>query len=160
MNIAEILKNVPSGTKLYSPLYGDVKLAHIDNGEDYPICIWFMQNDGTECLALLTAEGYANISCTKNARCMLYPSKFDHNWIRFAEEMKKLKESTFKPFDKVLVKFGDLKGNVWFADFFSHYSNDKDYPYVCVGGKYKYCIPYNEETAKLIGTNGKREEDE
>lgn len=160
MNIAEILKNVPVGTELYSPMYGDVKLAHVDDDEGYPIGIWFIQDDGTECLFTFTAEGFANISCTKNARCMLYPSKFDHNWIRFAEKAKKLKESAFKPFDKVLAKFDNLKGFLWCADFFSHYSNDKDYPYVCTGGKYKYCIPYNEETAKLIGTNGIREEDE
>lgn len=56
---------------------------------------------------------------------------------------------TPKPFDKVLVKDGGVE-DVWSADFFSHFSEDGDI--LCVGGAYSYCIPYNEETAHLIGT--------
>lgn len=61
------------------------------------------------------------------------------------------KKCEFKPFDKVLVKFG---GKTWAADFFSHYDGDnKKYPYVCVGyGGVPNCIPYNDQTAHLLGT--------
>ncbi len=31
MNIAEILKNAPKGTKLYSPLFGEVKLESVSD---------------------------------------------------------------------------------------------------------------------------------
>ena len=31
MNIAEILKDCPKGTKLYSPVYGEVSYLYIDN---------------------------------------------------------------------------------------------------------------------------------
>lgn len=31
MNIAEILKNAPKGTKLYSPLFGEVKLQSVSD---------------------------------------------------------------------------------------------------------------------------------
>ncbi len=56
--------------------------------------------------------------------------------------------STFKPFDKVVVRD---KGKVWEAGIYSHYNGGKS-PYVC--GRYWYdeCLPYNEKTAKLIGT--------
>jgi hypothetical protein len=54
----------------------------------------------------------------------------------------------FKPFDKVVVR--DTEYSTWCADLFSHI--DEDYRYACVGATWSFCIPYNEETAKLIGT--------
>lgn len=53
-----------------------------------------------------------------------------------------------KPFDRVLVR--DCNNEVWRANLFSNYTSDGSYGCVC--GAYKQCIPYNEETAKLIGT--------
>lgn len=53
-----------------------------------------------------------------------------------------------KPFDKVVVR--DTEYSTWCADFFSHIN--VDYRYACVGATWNFCIPYNEETAKLIGT--------
>lgn len=59
-------------------------------------------------------------------------------------------ECPFKPFDKVLARDDDK--HIWRANYFSHYSNDYDYPYCCINGFYRYCIPYNEHTAHLLGT--------
>ncbi len=56
----------------------------------------------------------------------------------------------FKPFDKVLARDDDK--HIWRANYFSHYSNDYEYPYCCINGFYRYCIPYNEHTAHLPGT--------
>lgn len=58
------------------------------------------------------------------------------------------KKCEFKPFDKVVVR--DTEYSTWCADLFSHI--DEDYRYACVGATWSFCIPYNEETAKLIGT--------
>ena len=54
----------------------------------------------------------------------------------------------FKPFDRVLVR--DLDFNIWYNDIFSF--RDKDGRYICIGNKWDECIPYNEETAHLLGT--------
>ena len=59
----------------------------------------------------------------------------------------------FKPFDKVLVRD---EGGEWCCDFFSHKSGDM---YVCVGEEWEQCLPYNEDTAKLIGTTNEYTED-
>ena len=56
----------------------------------------------------------------------------------------------FKPFDKVLVR--DTNESIWKVGIFSHY-DEKSNTYVCVGSYYTQCIPYNEETAHLIGTD-------
>lgn len=57
----------------------------------------------------------------------------------------------FKSFDKVLVR--DCEEHEWYANSFSHYrGKDKDFPYACFGNNFRYCIPYNEHTAHLLGT--------
>lgn len=56
----------------------------------------------------------------------------------------------FKPFDKVMVR--DAEEREWYANYFSHYRGNKDFPYACSGDAFRYCIPYNEHTAHLLGT--------
>lgn len=55
----------------------------------------------------------------------------------------------FKPYDKVVVR--DREDLVWFADLFSHIDKENN-RFACVGNFWNVCLPYNEETAKLIGT--------
>ena len=53
-----------------------------------------------------------------------------------------------KPFDKVVVRCS--KADKWSIDFFSYKVSNG---YICTGDAwFGYCLPYNEETAKLIGT--------
>ena len=54
---------------------------------------------------------------------------------------------SFKPFDKVLVRNSD--DEKWSCDFFSYMENGKA---VCTGTYWLQCLPYNEDTAKLVGT--------
>lgn len=60
------------------------------------------------------------------------------------------KKCEFKPFDKVLGR--NEKDDVWEAELFSHYKEESQYPFRCIGFSRKYCIPYNKETAHLLGT--------
>lgn len=54
----------------------------------------------------------------------------------------------FKPFDKVVVRCG--KTDKWSIDFFSYKVSNG---YICTGDAwFGYCLPYNEETAHLLGT--------
>lgn len=78
-------------------------------------------------------------------KCVLKPTK---------NELIKEKPSTInelKPFDKVLVR--NDKKNKWVVEFFSYYKSD-DKAFICGGGSWwHYCIPFNNETANLVGTN-------
>ena len=57
---------------------------------------------------------------------------------------------TPKPFDRVITRVSD--NAVWTANIFSHIDRHGKYVTIgCISG-YHHCIPYNEETAKLIGT--------
>lgn len=60
------------------------------------------------------------------------------------------KKCEFKPFDKVICR--DSDADTWKANFFSHYDERAYFPFFCNNCGYKYCLPYNEKTAKLIGT--------
>lgn len=60
------------------------------------------------------------------------------------------KKCEFKPFDKVICR--DSDADIWEANFFSHYDAKAYFPFFCNNCGYKYCLPYNEKTAKLIGT--------
>lgn len=66
------------------------------------------------------------------------------------EPSKHMKQNQFefKPFDKVLVR--DLNQGQWRASVYSHLNDGKGH--VCVAGIWTYCIPYNENTAYLLGT--------
>lgn len=57
---------------------------------------------------------------------------------------------SFKPFNKVVVR--STSNRPWTVDLFSYYYKELNNPYVCVSGMKCDCLPYNEETAKLIGT--------
>lgn len=63
----------------------------------------------------------------------------------------KPKKYKFTPFEKVLVR--DYSDCRWECGFFSHINEeDSIYPFVCTGNNCAQCIPYNNETAHLVGT--------
>lgn len=71
-------------------------------------------------------------------------------------KLNDMKKHQFKPFDKVLVR--DSNSGLWRVNFYSHRDNIGNH--VCISGVWTYCIPYNEQTAHLVGTNKPYEEPE
>ena len=70
-------------------------------------------------------------------------------WGAEKKEIVDLKKKVeLKPFDKVVVRCS--KADRWSIDFFGYKAPNG---YICTGDAwFGYCLPYNEETAKLIGT--------
>ena len=62
----------------------------------------------------------------------------------------KIKWITPKPFDRVITR--NAYDDIWTANIFSHMNSCGEYVTIGCAGGYHYCIPYNEETAHLIGT--------
>lgn len=60
-----------------------------------------------------------------------------------------MKKYQFKPFDQVLVR--DLDIDRWCAMHYSHF-DEKIKKHYCGNYYWMQCIPYNEETAHLLGT--------
>ena len=152
LNLCEILKDCPTGTKFWSPVWGDVTFVQINDVGVFPI--------------VLSAKSFSNSNISlrsngkmydiKEAECLLYPSKYQRDWpkfVRFWDEpdVSKFDVETFHPFDKVLAR--DYLNDNWMADFFEKIEeNDIYYNVTCVTCKWVQCIPYNEDTKHLLGT--------
>ena len=145
LNLVEILKDCTKGTKFYSPIVGEVEFQFIDVSE-YPIVVRYGNH-----MVSFTEEGLL-YSDGVGGECMLFPSREQRDWSKFNPKKPKFDPKTLQPFDKVLVKY--LKDDYWSCDLFSNITKDgKIYPYLCVSGVYKYCIPYNDDTKHLVTTN-------
>lgn len=145
LNLVEILKDCPKGTKLYSTIYGDVEYVGIDEESEYPIT-FITSKESTN---VVTSDGrHFGIF---DGECVLFPSKAQRDWSKFKPNKERFDPKTLKPFDKVLVR--DDCESEWQCDLFSHINYELEvFPYKCTGCSYRYCIPYNEETKHLIGT--------
>lgn len=147
MDLTKILKDCPNGTKLYSLVHGEVEFEGLKDEAPYPIRVSF--GDGREECGF-TKEGLQYADCA--GECVLFPSKDQRDWSKSAINRYELGD--FKPFDKVLVR--DNIGTQWQIDLFERIAGDTKYDvyheYVCMFNNWHYCIPYNEDTAYLIGT--------
>lgn len=77
-------------------------------------------------------------------------AKENKSWDSEKKQIVDLKPKVeLKPFDKILVR--DSDDMIWCANIFSHIGSHGEYVTIGLWGYY-YCIPYNKETAKLIGT--------
>ena len=149
LNLVEILKNCPKGTKLYSTTYGDVEFIRVKKNDDvyYPIEIKLSDDS----INSVTTDG--RLCEYYNGECVLFPSKEQRDWSKFKVKSNKQKfdPKTLQPFDKVLVRDSDVVD--WKVQLFSRIIEDEEYyPYVCINESYKYCIPYNDDTKHLVGT--------
>lgn len=147
LNLVEILKDCPKGTKLYLTTLGEVEFCQIDSGI-LPIRIKHKEV-GDVCL---TQEGKAYK--TFGGECILFPSRGQRDWSKFKLKKDKFDPKTLKPFDKVLVKDRIGECYHWLSTFFSYYDESESlYPCRCAGAPFSVCIPYNEETKHLVGTD-------
>lgn len=148
LNLVEILKYCPEGTKLYSTIYGDVELVrvYLDN-DAYPIEIKIGEGSDIVCI---TNDG--RLFDDFQGECTLFPSKDQRNWNKFKTNKPKFDPKTLQPFDKVLVKY--LEDDYWTCDLFSNIAKEvESHPCLCVSGVYDYCIPYNDDTKHILATN-------
>lgn len=143
INLCEILKDCPEGTELYSAIHGIVYFVEIEREDDgYPIVV----DNGKEIFSF-TAKGRYEYGYD-DGEIMLFPSKDQRDWSKFKPKKPKFAPKTLQPFDRVLVRTEGY--NLWSVDLFS-FINDKDFK--CIGGYFRSCIPYNEETKHLLGTS-------
>lgn len=80
INIAEILRDMPKGTKLYSPLFGECELIGVDNSK-YPIVIKAQRIDGAISKGIMKDGRY--FDGYEDAECSLYPSAKMRDWSKF-----------------------------------------------------------------------------
>ena len=151
IDLTKILKDCPKGTKFYSTIFGEVEFLGFYEDEGYAITIKRNFN-----IAHITKDG--RYLSGFNGECTLFPSKEQRDWSKFTApwlKKEKFDPKTLQPFDKVLVKIGSF----WQIELFSHiWKNSIEYQYQCARSRYDICIPYNDDTKHLVGTNKKAPE--
>ena len=150
LNLVEILKDCPEGTKLYSPIYGDVELVKVYIKDDNGCPIEIKIGEGSDMIVDFMNDG--RFLGNFPGECMLFPSKEQRDWSKFNPHTNQTKfdPNTLNPFDKVLAR-NDSED--WSCLFFSHIVRDEEtYPYACGYDLFTQCIPYNNDTKHLVGT--------
>ena len=91
LNLIELLKDCPIGTKLYSSAHGEVELeeVHLNSRTDYPIEVRLSNN----VLEGFTQDG--RLFEKYNGECMLFPSREQRDWGKF--KLKCLKAADAEP---------------------------------------------------------------
>ena len=82
LDLTKILKDVPRGTTLYSPAFGEVEFSGVNKEEGkYPIEVFVHFGEEEECF---TKDG--RFWDYPDAECMLFPSKENRDWDTFEIE--------------------------------------------------------------------------
>ena len=149
IDLTKILKNCPEGWEFYSSLLGEVEFEGIrdDEKEAYPI--WVKVGK----LAYTTGFTKEGFYLKGKGECTLFPSKDQRDWSKFTApwyQKEKFDPNTFQTFDRVLAR--PSEDERWDINFYSYKKLSWPYPYICIEGAYKYCIPYNDDTKHLVGT--------
>ena len=101
LNLCEILKDRPKGTKLYTPLYGVCSLYSVD---DKFVTVDYVGTVNVICYETFFPNGAIS---KLGDECLLFPSKDNRDWSKFKPKKERFDPKTLKPFDKVLVRDDD-----------------------------------------------------
>lgn len=123
--------------KLIVPKFkvGD-KIRHRLTGKVYMVLLVLSNGEGGGVYDVaVTKEIGKTIDIKEQDNYELLPNKFD--------------PKTLQPFDKVLAR--DLEEQSWDACIYSHMNECEYYPFTASLIKWRYCIPYNDDTKHLVG---------
>ena len=162
IDLTQILKDCPKGTKFYSSLHGNLLFSYIYLSSSASK-ITFIKPDSTSMAdgTPITVDYYRDGRYYPNqGECTIFPSIDQRDWSKFTApwykpekketetETKKFDPKTLKAFNKVLVRDG--VGYKWNVSFYSYKVVGRGHR--CVDNIYDYCIPYNDTTKHLLGT--------
>ena len=136
INLCQILKDCPKGTKLWSPVWGDITFETINAFDGL---VYVLKHKGVHIIL-------DNGKFDADGECIIFPSKDQRDWSKFKAPIKRFNPEEFKPFDKVLLRIDER--DIWQPDFFGYKDGNC---ITCVTYGNVRCIPYNEETKHLAG---------
>lgn len=125
INLCEILKDTPKGTKFYSPICGEIEFIKIGDSlsSNYPI-----ETANKRSTYSFTKEGYYSIEGTPE--CLLFPSKDQRDWSKY--------QKSFVNGDIITSKAGGIA-------LFSHTQTH----FECSNVVYYHCVFYPSQKFSL-----------
>lgn len=134
INIAEILKDCPRGTKLYSPIFGDGELTKVTDR----IHVHFPKEHNHKCFDIFGRY-------SKGGEIMLFPSKENRDWNTF--------QKPFKDGDILVTMLGEIfiYKKITITDFCGSYAS------LNIRGKFSpYYSSFIESSARFATENEKQ----
>lgn len=144
INIAEILRDMPEGAKLYSPMFGECNLKEV-----------FTSDWGTYPIVVLLASADTSVGFTKNghyvtgfedAECLLFPSDKMRDWGKFF----KRGDIVYNPHSQMYAVF-----ECWANDDYTEFNTTINYYKDHTFGKEEVCdtecfVKANDEQKTLF----------
>ena len=153
INLVEILKDCPKGTKFYSSVYGELIYSGMYTDSLDPK-IYFIDENNRSIIVGYYRDG--RLYDTKG-ECTIFPSKDQRDWSKFEApwyKKDKFDPKTLQPYDKVIAR---LYQGLWCCELFSFIEESTNLV-KCCGAFYTHCVPYNDDTKHLIGTTNEAPE--
>lgn len=127
INIAEILRDMPKGTKLYSPLFGKCELEEVINDKEYQISVYI---GGEQAFRTFTKDGcyFSNI---EGSGCVLFPSSKMRCWSKFF----KRGDIVYNPYSQMYAVF-----ECWANDDYTEFNTTINYNDDHTFGEEEVCI--------------------
>lgn len=157
IDLTKILDGCPEYTPFYSQVFGTVLFIRIETCLNGQYIVFALYDHGV--FSVDSKGKYAVSNDSTELDCIVFPSKNQRDWskfVRFWDEKsldkpvtEKFDPKALQPFDKVLARSRTC--DCWNALIFSHM--DFKHKAVCCEFSWEQCIPYNEETKDLVGTN-------
>ena len=150
INVAEKLKDCPKGTKLYSPMCGEVEIVRIDMGHHkFPIIVRVLDNEAPYSTETFTAEG--KWCKTEQSECLLFPSKDNRDWNKFRIPVKRGDIMMIPNSDHAFITTGEFTDNASVM-FICGVDEDNE---LCInpgnaGWTKDFYIPASEEAKKKL----------
>lgn len=168
INIAEILRDMPKGTKLYSPLFGKCKFEGLCDDDKYPITI--RTHNTTDTTYEVLTEYGCYFSEFEDADTVLLPSAKMRSWDKFFKRGDVVFNETsglvaifdgwvdddYTEFNTTInrIKNGDFWGEeeVCETEFFAKVTDEERAEFIAAAEKY-YGGKYNPETLQVEPVN-------
>lgn len=122
LNLVEILKDCPRDYKLYSPVFGNVRLLEVFTDCENPS---FVIATGYPPMAMVHLS--PNGKLTRAGECIVFPSKDQRDWSKFKNtQFKPLLRPSDLPLDALAIQFElvEPKKVYWFKSGEDKYEND------------------------------------
>ena len=145
IDLTQILKDCPNGTKLYSLVHGEVEFERIETYCRHQYVIIKLKD-----FLLERINFNGKLYNSYAGECILFPSRDQRDWSKFTApwyKKDKFDPKTLQPFDRVLIRANNK--TVWEPDFFGYIDGNW---VMCVAAGSAQCVPYNDETKHIVGT--------
>ena len=118
-----------------------------DINNPYPIVAAIKRTDGTEGIEIYTKDGHFLSDDESRYDLFFEIDETSDN----QKNVGRFDPNTLQPFDRVLAR--DTKKQKWDCGIFSYIDERDEFKFNCSGNCYCLCIPYDENTKHLVGTN-------